>query len=458
MKKFKPIYLAGLLAALILIALSFYLLNGYSPRITDTLSNLDISTLPTSDAEHSQAIAIGRTLGIVSLLPVVITVVLAFVTKEVILSLFIGILSGLVILEGATGSGGFFSRLGGIFSATGGTIVGTLTDSFKSSIIVLCLCIGGMVSTIKAAGGFHALGRRLTRNINSPKRAVIVAQGMGLCLFFDDYANSLITGPVMREITDKQGVSREKLAYIVDSSAAPVAGIAVISSWIAAELSSIELGFQLAGINGNAYSYFFSSIPYCFYNFLAIAMVLGTALMGREYGPMLFAERRARKEMKLKGHIRETEENVPDKGESNSGSIWSAILPIATLIVYSLTGFALSGISNATELGLISENQGLTLNTIAVAFGNADTVEVLMQAALLSSIVSIFMGCVTGSFNIISGINSWLKGMSAIMGTVVILVLAWGLSFVVGRLGTAYYLVTDYQPAAYPAAKGHSGG
>lgn len=419
--KLKYGYLIAAIAVLALVAASFTLLEGYGEAIASArLQGL------------SPERATGLTLGFISLFPIVLTVALAFITREVVFSLLAGLFCAYVILEGVFGSGGFFSSLVSILIAVSENLLKTATDSFRAAIIILCLCIGGMVEVINASGGFAALGRRITGNIATPKRAALTAQLLGMCLFFDDYANSLITGPVMRRITDDNGVSREKLAYIVDSTAAPIAGIAVISSWIAAELSAIESGFEVTGMEGSAYAHFLASIPFCFYNFAAVTIVFSTTLFGMEYGPMLHAERRARKGEPLKpgSACVETETGAV----LEAGSVWSVLLPVLTLIAYAFVGFYVSGVRAAAQAGLE------TLS-ISDAFANADTVSVLMRAAILSSIVAIFTGCVTGRITISSGFVAWLRGMSGIMLTAAILLLAWGLSAAVGELGSAYYLV-----------------
>ena len=453
---FKPVYLLVLAVILILTALSFTLLKGQGDEIHSYLSTAGIEEMAAEDAETLSAVVSGRTLGLITLIPPLLTVILAFLTKEVVSSLLAGLFSGLVILEGINGSGSFLPRLSQVFNGVGDTVVSIITDSFQCSIIVLCLCIGGMVALINASGGFAALGRVLTHNINTPRKAGLMTQAMGMCLFLDDYANSLITGPVMRGITDREGVSREKVAYIVDSTAAPVAGIAVISSWIAAELSAIDSGFELAGINASAYAHFFSSIPYCFYNFIAIAMVLFITLTGREYGPMLAAERRARAE-RVPPSDREPVPNDRDavsdavitEANLEVGSIWSAILPILTMVVYSFIGFYSNGMRNAVELGLAEAGTGFSFSNLALAFSNAETVTVLMRGSILSSLVALFVGCVTGGLNMSRGITSWLNGVADVLLTAVILILAWSLSDVIGRLGTAFYLV-DIVTAALP--------
>lgn len=130
--------------------------------------------------------------------------------------------------------------------------------------------------------------------MKTPRGANLLGQLFCVLFFFDDYANALITGPVLRPIADKVGLSRERLAYIVDSTAAPVAGIAVVSSWVAVEIAVISSGLETAGIADSAFQVFLRSIPYCFYCIFALVFMLVTSFTGREFGPMLKAERRAR--------------------------------------------------------------------------------------------------------------------------------------------------------------------
>lgn len=436
--KIKPGVLIVTILILILFALCFHFLSGYSQQINAAMED---SPQTAQNVTQQRQVATGRTLGFISLIPAIITILLAFTTKEVLLSLFIGVLSGASILEGINGSGSFFSRIGSVFNAVCDTALQITTDSFRMAVLILCLAIGGMVAVINAAGGFSALGRQITKGINTPRKSQIMAQIMGIFLFFDDYANSLIIGPVMRDITDKQGVSREKLAYIVDSTAAPVAGIAIVSSWIAAELSAIESGFEVAGIQGSAYVHFLGSIPFSFYNFAALAFMFILSLTGREYGPMLSAERRARAGEPLKKGTKTGRETPDTEANMEAGSIWSVILPVLVLLIYAFAGFYINGMQNAIDAGMLSAEAGFSFSLLSTVFSYADTVTILMRASILASLVSILMGSLTGKTNIMEGINQWIKGASDILLTVVILVLAWSLSAIVGQLGTAYYLV-----------------
>lgn len=417
---------------LLLLVFCFRGLGGLSEEIYTSSNSVG--------SEEPINMATGRALGLISLIPAILTVILAFATKAVLPSLFAGLASGAVILAGVFGSGDFFKGITSSFTIICDTILDTASDSFQMAVIIMCLAIGGMVEVINVAGGFSAIGRSITHRVNTPKKASLMTQLMGVCVFFDDYANSLITGPVMKNITDKQGVSREKLAYLVDSTAAPIAGIAIISSWIAAELAAIESGFEIAGISGSAYSYFLESLPFCFYNFLAIGFMFMLTAMGREYGPMLKAERRARAGEPLKpgSKTEAVEEAEPAAG---SGSIWTMLIPVFILLIYAFVGFYVDGIQNAVAAGVLPENIRFSFANVSTAFSYADTVNILMQASILASLAAVAMACISGKMSIGNAIDTWVKGVSDLLPTALILIFAWSLSDLIGQLGAAYYLV-----------------
>ena len=376
-----------------------------------------------------------RVLGAVTLIPAVVTVVLAFATKEILFSLFSGVLSGMIILEGAGGTGALLPRAANIFRALFAQILETSSDSFKMAIVILCLAVGGMVKVIHTAGGFSALGNRVVRGVRTARGTQLAAGLLGVLVFFDDYASALITGPVMRSAADRKGVSRAKLAFIVDSTAAPVSGIAVISSWLAAQLDAIGTGFSAAGVQASAYEYFVASLPYCFYNVLAVAFVFATALLGREYGPMLAAEKKARQEAAA----------APVSGEpappekADGWMLWTALVPILAFILCSCAGIWLNGSAAAAAAGELRGGR-FSLGMLTVVLSYADAVTVLLRASLLASLTAILMARLGGR-SLTDSVSDWISGASEILPTVVMLILAWSLSAVLGRLGTANYLV-----------------
>ncbi len=385
-------------------------------------------------------------LGAWTLLPPIIAIALAFITKNVILSLFIGIYSGSFLLGITQGKNYLFSLLGG-FSDITNRVIGSMADSWNAGIILQCLTIGGLVALISKMGGARAVAESLAKRAKTPRSAQLITWVMGLFIFFDDYANALIVGPIMRPITDKMRISREKLAFIIDSTAAPIAGIALISTWVGYEISVIKDGYSLIGIeNINAYSIFVQTIPYRFYNILMLIFVASTAYFMREFGPMAKAEKRARTTGQVtsgsaaKVSKEEAEMIAPKEGVVLN--IWNAIIPIMVLIIGSFVGFYLNGKGylEGSVLDTVN-NSPLSFYAIRETFGNADASLVIFQAALFASIVAIVMGITKKIFKFSEAIDTWVHGMKSLVITGVILLLAWSLTSLIKELGTSVYLV-----------------
>ena len=236
--------------------------------------------------------------GWVSILPPIIAIVLALVLREVLVSLFAGLWIGCLFLVG-------YNPIKAVSMAGGGFARGEVANSDNASIILFTLLIGGMVGVVTRMGGMRAIVEVVAPMATTRVRGQLVTWLAGLAVFFDDYANTLIVGSTMRPLTDRLRISREKLAYIVDSTAAPVATLA-ISTWIGYQLGLIGDGLDLAVAqqSGNPalaaalastspFDVFFQAIPYMFYPILALVAVFVIASTGRDFGPMLAAERRA---------------------------------------------------------------------------------------------------------------------------------------------------------------------
>ncbi len=381
--------------------------------------------------------ALGRALGVLSLLPPVLAVALAFLLRDVMVSLLAGFVCGAGLLVSLSGGG-----VGAVFTRSCTTLLETVSDQSNCTVIVLCLVIGGMVEVIRSSGGFEALARTLTRRIDTPRKANLVGELLGVIVFFDDYANSLIVGPVMKPVTDKLLVSREKLAYLVDSTAAPVTGIAVVSSWVAVEVSVINEGFAAAGIPLGGYSTFLESIPYCFYCIFCLLFILESSLMGREYGPMLTAEIRARRGEPLRpGSAAAVGAESAAPTDKQRLRIVTALLPIVLLCVVAFISFYTNGRAAAEAAGDVAPGAPFSLETVALSFGSADTIFLVTEASVLGSLVAIALGCVFRLFPLRDAVHYWLKGAAGLLPTAVILALAWSLSATVAELGTVYYVV-----------------
>lgn len=391
--------------------------------------------------------------GAITILPPLVSIVLAFITRNVIVSLFLGTFSGCVILN-LNGFNIFSAIFQGAIDFTYRALE-VLSDPWNAGIILQVLVIGGVIHLVAKMGGAKAIAEALARKAKTVKSVQLTTWLLGLAVFFDDYANALIVGPIMRPVTDKLGISRAKLAFIIDATAAPIAGLAIISTWIGLEIGLIGDAFSSIGINVDGFSVFLQTIPYRFYNILILVFVFITAITLREFGPMLSAEKKARKALKREALLERVEklEKTHNELEPKEGvklSIWNAIIPIGTLVFSSLIGFYYSGYSSvmngadvvAKEIFI---NAPFSFSAIQEAFSNADASVVLFQGALLASLVAIIMSVCKKIFTISEAIETWIEGMKGLLITGVILVLAWSLSSVIKELGTAAYLVSVLQ-------------
>ena len=385
--------------------------------------------------------------GILTLLPPLVAIILAFITKETVLSLFIGVFVGEFML--CCNDLNIISTIINAFLNLGSQVISCMADPWNAGIILQCLLIGGVIQLITKMGGAKALADAFAKRADTPRKAQLFTWFLGLCVFFDDYANSLIVGPIMRPVMDKLKVSREKLAFVVDATAAPVAGIAIISTWIGLEISLIAAGFQSVGVtNATGFGIFLQTIPYRFYNIFILIFIVISAITLYEFGPMKKAEQKARAR-KENEEIIVPEAPGFDEVKPIEGirlSVWNAIIPIATLIIGALIAFYWSGyttILGGEDQALINlmHTAPLSFNGIFEALAQSDASVALFQAALLASIVAIVMAVGEHILTIEDAISEWIGGMKTIVITGVILLLAWSLGGVIGEVGTADYLV-----------------
>ncbi len=374
--------------------------------------------------------------GLLSLLPPLIAIVLAFITKEVILSLFLGVFTGAIMTNGWNPFLGFLRTLDQY-------IVGSLADGWNAAIIIFTLSIGGMIALISKMGGTKAIANALAAKANNSRKSQLYTAILGCLVFFDDYANTLIVGPTMRPLADKMKVSREKLSYIVDSTAAPVVGLALVSTWIGYEIGLFKEAFDAINVNVNAYSIFIKSIPYTFYNLFALALVFFVSAKGKDFGPMYKAEVRARKEGKVLRDGAEPLANLTDSGiQAEEGTPLkkrNAVIPILTLVIVSFVGLWYNGYGYA--LGDIPGLKWYTWTGIRESFGYADASVVLIWGAIVASIVAGILGLSQKILNLRETFETWVQGSKSLLITAIILVLAWSLGSVTGDVGTADYLV-----------------
>ena len=394
--------------------------------------------------------------GVWTLIPPLLALLLAFLTRNVILSLFLGVLSGTWMV--ALVSGDLLGSITGAFFNSTDYFIGTLADRWDAGIIMQVLVIGALIALITRMGGMRAIADLVVKIAKGPRSAQITMWISSWVIFFDDYANALIIGPIMRPLCDKYRISREKLAYIVDSTAAPVAGIMLISTWIGTELVNINEGLAIAGVTGvTAYGIFIDTIPYRFYNIMALFFVFATAFLLRDFGPMLKAEVRARttgETINPGSEVMETEKVIDEEKEEikeNYGilktskkvtppNIWNALIPVGVLIISAVVLFYTNGAAAVGAEAL----EGLSFfEAVREAYSNSDASIVLFQAGLLACIVAIIMGFFEKIFTLKDGIETWAHGMKSMLFVCIVLILAWSIGSVIGDLGTAHFLVSN---------------
>jgi len=386
--------------------------------------------------------------GFWTILPPIIAIALAFITKNVVISLFIGTLSGCFLLQ-ITGSNPFMAIIQAFLDFVQRAL-NSLADPWNAGIVLQVMVIGGVISLVSKMGGAKAIAESLAKKAKTPRSAQLITWFLGVLVFFDDYANSLIVGPIMKPVADKMKISRERLSFIIDATAAPIAGIMIVSTWIGLEVGLIKDGFTLIGQEVDAFGVFLSTIPYRFYNILILIFVVATSLLLRDFGPMRKAEINARK-----GYISDAskeitlDKDVEDEMAPKEGvklSVWNAIIPIGALMISALISFYYSGytaIMGGEDVVLqnLMTTSPASFTAIREAFSASDASVALFQSALFASIVAIFMAVCKKIFTFSEAVEVWIDGMKGLIITGVILILAWSLSSVIKELGTAAYLV-----------------
>ena len=352
-------------------------------------------------------------LGVWSLLPPLLAIGMAVVFRRVALALLIGVVTGSLLVA-----------RGDVTEATVALfrdyLVGD-SDNFREHAVILLFTtlLGTTIGVITRNGSMQAVISRLIRPGRDRRHGQQLTCGLGLAIFFDDYANTLVVGTSMRPITDRLRISREKLAFLIDSTAAPVAGLAMISTWVGYEVNLIGDVFSKLGQDVDAYGLFLQTIPYRFYSVLLLVFVWTVARTGRDFGPMAVAEQRA----VSTGEVVRTGSSAPPAmdeipgGIHRRGLIVNAVVPLASLVGGLVGGLAI--------------------------LGSDAVLWVMLWASLLASLSSLLMTWGTGAISFRQSLVGWARGGGSMFQALWILVLAWGLGAVCdqGALGTADYLV-----------------
>ncbi|MDX1503446.1 MAG: Na+/H+ antiporter NhaC family protein [Thermoanaerobaculia bacterium] len=373
--------------------------------------------------------------GLLSLVPPLIAIGLALLFKDVLVSLALGVFSGALILNS-------FHPIVAFARSIDQFVVPSLADSDRASIVIFSTLLGGMVGVIGASGGTRGIVERLTKLATNARRGQLATWALGVAIFFDDYANTLIVGNTMRPITDRLRISREKLAYIVDSTAAPVASVVPISTWIGFEIGLIAAAFTQLGIDDdyNAYGVLLGSIAYRFYPIFALVLGFAIAVSRRDAGPMLAAERRAATTGKLvaDGDTPLAMESA-DALEPPAGAplrAVNALAPIGAVVAVTLVGLYVTG-----RPGVDPADHPSVFAFLREVFSASNSFHALLWGSLAGVTLAIVLALAQRILTVTQSMKAMVEGFRSMLLALVVLILAWSIGAVCEQLNTADYVV-----------------
>jgi Na+/H+ antiporter NhaC len=385
-----------------------------------------------------------------SLLPPLVAILLAVLLRRPVVSLFTGVLAGALLLRSGTDAGILTKAIGGLVDVGRVFFWKEFSDGDRLQVIGFVVAMLAMVGVITKNGGIRGLMNVIARFARSARSTQLATYFMGLAVFFDDYANTILVGSTMRPLTDRYRIAREKLAYIVDSTAAPVAGLSIFSTWIAFEVSTFSAQLPLAGLSpSDGYSVFLETLPYRFYCILTLVLVFLVTASGRDFGPMLSAERRARATGRV---VREggrpmvsDAATAMEPADGISIKAWRALVPLAVFVGVTVWTILSTG-------GAFAEGHPslLTVRGLSKVLGDANSYEALWRGSSLGLLTAVIASLVGGlRLEIVDAAWRTLKSMGI---AIAILYLAWMIGSVCGELGTANYLTVMLDNVLYPLA------
>ncbi len=367
-----------------------------------------------------------------ALLPPVMAIILALITKEVYSSLFVGIVSGALLYANGNLELMLNSMLF-IDSENGGGMVTKLADSWNVGIIIFLVVLGVMVALMNKVGGSAAFGKWASEHITSRVGVQLATMALGVLIFVDDYFNCLTVGSVMRPVTDRQKISRAKLAYLIDATAAPVCIIAPVSSWAAAVTASVPEGSDI-----NGFAMFLHTIPYNLYALTTLVMIIFITVTKLDYGPMKIHEANAKNGDLFTTEARPYGDESDEKANPN-GAVIDLVLPVVILIICSIIGMVYTG-------GFFSGESFVN------AFAGADASQGLVLGSMVTLIITFVFYMTRGVLTFSEFMECIPEGFKAMVAPILILTLAWTLSGMTGLLGAKFY-VHDLVAASAGALK-----
>jgi Na+/H+ antiporter NhaC len=390
--------------------------------IVAVLVGFTLNTPGTIDSE-TYAPAVHST--IFSLLPPVIAIALALITKEVYSSLFVGIVTGALLYA----NGNLELMLNTMLFNEDGGMIYKLADSWNVGILVFLVILGIMVALMNKVGGSAAFGQWASTHIKTRVGAQLATMALGVLIFVDDYFNCLTVGSVMRPVTDRHQVSRAKLAYLIDATAAPVCIIAPVSSWAAAVTASVPAGSDI-----NGFTMFLNTIPYNFYALTTLLMIVFVTVTNLDYGPMKVHEDNA-----LKGDLFTTAArpygNVDDEITNPKGQVIDLVFPVVILIISCVIGMVYTG-------GFFDGENFIN------AFANSDASMGLVLGSMVTLIITFCFYMVRGVMSFQDFTSCIPEGFKAMVAPILILTMAWTLSGMTSLLGAKFFVSGVVQSSA----------
>ena len=376
--------------------------------------------------------------GFLAVVPPLLTIVLAIITKEVLMSLFIGVFTGCMILASWNPINAMVKMIDlfiGTYDEAGVLTPGAVTNPWNMQVLMIIILLGGLIGLMTRSGGSAAFGALLGSKIKTRKGAQGTTWLIGMLIFFDDYFNALTNGAIMRPISDRYGVSREKLSYILDSTAVGICLIVPLSSWVAFICSLIADSYAQAGITGDPFKVFLTAIPYNYYAWLSLSMVLVVVYFNLDFGPMAKAEKRTKETGRLCDKTFSgggADDDDYSTIEQANGKPVDLLAPILLLIACSLIFMLFTG-------GFFETFD------LMDAVNNMNGMLAITYAFSIAVVFAIIFYKIRGLSKVTESIGAFITGTKAIIYVLLLLAFAWAIGGVGTELDTAGYMVQIFQ-------------
>ena len=369
--------------------------------------------------------------GILSIVPPLLAIALALIFRQVIISLILGIFSGAIFIN-------CYNPVTAFLRLIDKYVIEAISDVSHTQIIVFTLLFGGVIGLISRSGGTIGIANSLSKFARTRKSGMIATWLSGLIIFFDDYANALVVGNLMRPITDKLKISREKLSFIVDATSAPVASIFIVSSWIGYEVGLIQDGLDAIGSDLNAYSVFLDTIIFRFYPIAMLFFVFLVSITNRDFGSMLKAERRAVKEGMVSApasSVNKLTETNELFGNEDKAKWYNGVIPIIVLVAVTVFGLIFTGIDSLKE-------HGINEYGVRDIISNSNSYLALLWGSFSACVVAGIMILAQKILSVRETIDAWFAGIRSMLLAILILTLAWSIGAVTNEMRTADYIIS----------------